>query len=295
MGKRIGNAITIGNFDGFHLGHRSIVKHTLKIADRDGLGTVLLTLNPNPKLFFKTEDRLIYTDIQKHKVLESSGIDRIEYLKFRELYHLDGKDFIDIFLIKRFNIKYLVVGENFRLGRDRAWDIERIKGYGSLRNFNIKIVPSEKIDGQKVSSSSIRAALKKGELSRANKMLGAFYSINGEVIRGNRKGRVFGFPTMNLADENCILPNGVYKSNVIIKGNIYKSATYIGKNHSKNVNIRKIETHVIEYNEDIYGSNIEIQFLKFIRKEKKFKSEIELIKQIRIDMDSIKFDIRSQV
>ncbi len=143
MEKRSGNAIAIGNFDGFHLGHQSIIENTLKIVSSESLGSVLLTFHPNPKLFFKIEDFLIFSDEQKKKVLGSIGFDKVEYMSFADIYKMDGQDFINKYLLDVFHMKYLIVGENFRLGRGKEWDIHRIIEYGKVKDFNVKVVASE--------------------------------------------------------------------------------------------------------------------------------------------------------
>ena len=295
MEKRSGNAVTIGNFDGFHLGHQSIIRNTLKISAEKSIGSVLITFHPNPRLFFNAEDKLIHSDQKKKKVLESTGINKIEYIKFPEIFSLNGKDFINKYLLDLYSMKYLIVGDNFRLGKGREWDIVRIIDYGIEKEFEVKIVSPEDYKGTKISSSIIRDLLRKGEIGTANIMLGAEYISEGFVMKGNRIGTRLGFPTINIVDNNCLLPNGVYLSKAIFDGNVYKSATYIGENPTLTITERKIETHIINFDKEIYGKHVEIHFLKFIRGEKKFSSEKELVSQIREDVNTIKFDFETEV
>ncbi len=295
MEKRSKNAVTIGNFDGFHLGHQSIIKNTLNISDNTSLGSLLITFKPNPRVFFNSEDKLIYSDQRKNRVLASTGIKKIEYIKFPEVFKLNGKEFIDRYLLDVYRMRYLIVGDNFGLGKGREWDIKKICEYGVEKGFKVKVVPSVESGGVKISSSTIRAHLKKAQISIANEMLGSQYLIEGDVVKGNRIGTRLGFPTINIVDNNCLLPNGVYKSKVLLDGNLYRSATYIGDNPTISKTERKIETHIFNFNKEIYNNNVEIHFLKFIREERKFNSEKELIFQINDDVRAIKFDFETEV
>jgi len=295
MEKRSGNAVTIGNFDGYHLGHQSIIKNTLKISGEKSIGSVLITFNPNPRIFFNSEDKLIYSDKRKKKVLEAAGIKNIEYINFPEIFSLSGRDFIDRFLLDIYNMKYLIVGDNFRLGKGREWDIERISEYGTKKGFKVKVVSSEDYQGITISSSKIRDLLRKGELSVANNMLGGEYLSEGIVMKGDRIGTKLGFPTINIVDNNCLLPDGVYMSRVFFDGDFYKAATYIGKNPTYSKNKTKIETYLFNFDKQIYDKNVEIHFLKFIRGERKFSSEKELISQITDDVEAIEFDFETEV
>lgn len=295
MEKRSGNAVAVGNFDGFHLGHRSIIKNTLKISEENSLGSVIVTFQPNPKLYFNTDNRLIFSDDKKKEVLGSSGIQRVEYVDFSNIFKMSGQNFTDKYLLEIFSMKHLVVGDNFRLGAGREWDLNRIMKYGAEKGFEVSVVPSEEFMGTKISSSVIRNYLRRGGLSTANKMLGMDYTVSGKVMRGNRIGTKLGFPTINIINDNCLLPNGVYQSKVKIDGVFYNSATYIGDNPTISGSKRKIETHIIDFSNDIYGSNVEIHFIKFKRDEKKFNSEKELISQINSDVNNIKFDFENEV
>ena len=172
MEKRSGNAVTVGNFDGFHLGHQSIVRNTLSVSRDKQLGSLLLTFTPNPRLFFNAEDQLIFSDDQKRFFLRSSGIENIVNIDFSEVFRLDGREFIDKYLLEKYRMSCLVVGDNFGLGKGREWDINRIAAYGNEKGFEVRIVPSEFLNGVKISSSFIRGLLRNGEVALANKMMG---------------------------------------------------------------------------------------------------------------------------
>ncbi|MEN8154926.1 MAG: riboflavin biosynthesis protein RibF [Acidobacteriota bacterium] len=295
MEKRSGNAVTIGNFDGFHLGHQSIIRNTLDIASEFSFGSVLVTFTPNPRKFFGIEDKLIFSDLKKSLILNSTGLKRIEYIDFTKVFDMDGRDFIDKYLLNDFSMRYLVVGENFRLGKGRGWDILKLTEYGKEKNFKVKVVPSEIYKNEKISSSLIRKQLRSGDLSKSEIMLGHSYSIEGVVEKGNRIGTRLGFPTVNIVDSNCLLPDGVYMTKVLLDGHSYKGATYVGTRQVLKKNKRKIETHIFDFNEDVYGSAIKVSFLRFKRKGMIFNVEKELVDQIKKDIESIKFDFKNEV
>jgi len=295
MEKRPGNAVTIGNFDGFHLGHQQIIKTTLDIASEFSLGKILVTFDPNPRRFFKVEDKLIFSDSKKSEILRSSGINRVEYIDFTKVFDMNGNDFINKFLLTDFSMKYLIVGENFRLGKGREWDVFKLSEYGRENNFKVKVVPSEMYKNDKISSSLIRSLLRDGNLTKSTNMLGNTYSIEGIVEKGNRIGRKLGFPTINIINKNCLLPDGVYMTRTILNNAIYNGATYIGIKPGSNSNERKIETHIFDFNENVYNCSVEINFLKFKREGEIFEFEGDLVTQIKKDIESIKFDFKNEV
>ncbi len=295
MEKRSGNAVTIGNFDGFHLGHQEIIKNTLDISSEFSYGSVLVTFDPNPRKFFGIEDKFIYSDKKKSETLKSTGISRIKYIDFAKVFDMKGDDFISKYLLNELSMRYLIVGENFRLGKGREWDVTRLSEYGSENNFKVKIVPSELYEKNKISSSVIRKRLREGNLSIAKNMLGRSYSIQGIVEQGNRIGRELGFPTANIVNDNCLLPDGVYMTKILLGNATYNGATYVGGKPEIKSSERKIETHIFDFNEDVYSRSIEIYFLKFIREGMIFSVADDLVSQIKKDIESIKFDFKNEL
>ncbi len=292
MKKISGKIVTIGNFDGIHLGHNAIVKRVLKLSEKENMGTVLITFNPNPKVFFKKENGLIFTEKQKNRFLNSLGIDKIDCMTFKSISNMEGEEFIEKYLIEKYSMKFLVVGENFNLGKGRTWNTKKIKSVEKKFGFKLVEVKSEKLDGIKISSSKIRELLRKGDLQTANRMLGKNYSILGEVVSGNKIGRKLGFPTANVTNENCLLPNGVYESKIELDSGMLKSVTYIGNSPTLKDGLRKIETHILNFNSEVYNTEVEVFFLKKIRNEIKFSSEEELISRIRKDIETAKVDFK---
>ncbi len=295
MENRPGNAVTIGNFDGFHLGHKKIVKNALKIAAEYSLGKVLLTFKPNPRIYFKNEDKLIFSESKKIDTLNSIGMSRIEYIDFAKVFDMDGRDFVDKYLLGKFSMRYLIIGENFKLGKGREWDTAKLTEYGKKKNFKVKVVPSESYKNTKISSTLIRSFLRKGDLITARNMLGDFFSVEGVVEKGNQIGTRLGFPTINIVNDNCILPDGVYVSRVVVNNAIFNSATYIGSKPSLKGDLKKIETHIFDLKEDLYNRFVEVQFVRFKREGISFSNEKELVSQIKKDISAIKFDFKNEV
>ena len=295
MENRSGNAVTIGNFDGFHLGHKKIVQNSIQIATEYSLGKVLLTFKPNHRIYFKIEDKLIFSESKKNDTLNSLDIGRIEFVDFTKVFDMDGRNFVDKFLLDKFSMRYLIVGENFRLGKGREWDTVKLSEYGEEKNFKVKVVSSELYKNTKISSTLIRSFLRKGDLITAQNMLGDFYSVEGVVEKGNQIGTRMGFPTINIVNDNCILPDGVYMTRVLIDNAFYNAATYIGSKPSLKGDIRKIETHIFDLKEDLYDRFVEVQFIRFKREGISFSNEKELIFQIKKDISSIKFDFKNEV
>lgn len=295
MEKRSENAVAIGNFDGFHLGHQKILKHTLNLSSELRLGKLLVTFHPNPRVFFGSEDKLIFSENKKSRFLATIGLDRIVFVDFNKVFDMTGNDFVDRYLLSDLNMRRLVVGENFRLGKGREWNTRKLSEYGREKGFAVDVVPSEYFGDEKISSSLIRSLLRKADLGKAGKMLGKLYSMEGEVEPGNQIGRKLGFPTINVVNDNCLLPDGVYMTRVIVEGEKYSGATYIGSKTASGENKRKIETHIFNFQRDVYGSTVEIEFLSFRRAGKTFETESDLVAQIEKDIESIKFDFKNQV
>jgi len=284
------SVIAIGNFDGFHLGHKKIIEILNSISEEKGLCSTVLTFVPNPKIFFNKELNLINTDKQKEKMLKSLKVDRVLFLNFKEIFQLSDEVFVDEYLIKRFNMEYMVIGENFRFGKDREGNPDSLKKLSLKFGFNIKIVEPEILYGTRISSSLIRERLFKGEVKDANKMLGTEYCIDGIVIKGKKIGRELGFPTINIKPDNQILPEGVFKTKVKIDNRIFDSITNIGFRPTFYGQEKRVESHVFGFDKIIYNKKVRIFFEKKIRNEVKFDSEKSLAKQIEKDIRSLKVD-----
>lgn len=284
------SVIAVGNFDGFHLGHKKIVEMLDFISKEKGFCSTILTFIPNPKSFLNKKTGLISTDEQKERILKSLKVDRVLFIDFKEIYKLSGEDFVENYLIKKFNMKYIVVGENFRFGKNRECNVNSLKELSLKFGYGIKILEHEIMDGIKISSSVIREKLFKGEIEDANKMLGKEYYIDGTVIKGKRIGRELGFPTINIKPRNSILPEGVFKTRVKIDNSIYNSITNIGFRPTFYGEEKIVESHILGFNKIIYNKRVRIFFVRKIRNEHKFDSEESLAKQIEKDIKNLKVD-----
>ena len=290
MEKTGKNVVAIGNFDGIHLGHQEIIKVAKKIATKNRTSLILITFNPNPKIFFKRIEGMILTDKQKSELINSMNINRIEYLDFEKIYKLNGLDFVKNYLKKKYSMKYLVVGENFKLGKGREWNIKKLKEVQNESGFSIIVVPSVKLNDEKISSTKIRKYLADGNLEKANMMLGREYCIEGEVVAGDEIGRKLGFPTINFLKRSILLPKGVFETKTDIDGKLFNSITYVGGRPTLKISNTVIETHIFNFSNNVYGKNAKVYFTRKLRDEIKFESEKKLSKQIKKDIMGIKVD-----
>jgi riboflavin kinase/FMN adenylyltransferase len=284
------NAIAIGNFDGFHLGHQQIVSTLIKISNEQGLISTVLTFTPHPKLFFKKEKFLILSDREKKDLIKGMQVKQIFFLNFEDIYQLKASVFIKEVLLSQYHMKHLIIGENFQLGKNRETGVEEIKKQAQENDFDVTIVPSLIQNGIHVSSSYIRKKLGEGDIKSANKMLGRVYTIEGIVVKGNKIGREIGFPTINIESTGLILPNGVFKTRVKVGDHIYHSITNIGQRPTFSGEELRIESHILGFNKRIYGQKVTILFEDKIRDEIKFDTESELIRQINKDIKELKVD-----
>ncbi|SHG93760.1 bifunctional riboflavin kinase/FAD synthetase [Tepidibacter thalassicus] len=284
--------VTIGNFDGVHIGHQNIIDKTKLIAKEKNLKSVLFTFSNHPINFF-TDNSLknLMTVEDKYNFIKNMGIDIVLLIPFNEsIIKLTPDEYVKEILIKRLKAKELVVGHDFKFGKNRGGDINFLKKIGQIYNFNVNVVRPVKIENIRVSSTFIRTLLEKGNVGKVKKFLGRYYNINGVVIHGKKLGRKLGFPTINLKlNENILIPKtGVYYTKVKIKDNFYDGATNIGYSPTiKNKNF-SIETHIINYNGDLYKKKVSVYFIERIRDEQKFLSLEELKNQMKNDIEWIK-------
>lgn len=285
-----GNVIVIGNFDGFHLGHQEILKNAKKIAEKEEMDLILLTFDPNPKIFFGIESSLIFTCEEKIDFLKKEGINKIECLDFKIIHNLTGFSFVKKYLIEKYKMRYMLIGDDFHFGKGKQWNLEKLISVEDKYGFKVVLIPSVLVNGRKVSSSKIRELLRIGKVFEANKMLGHNYTVSGVVEKGEKIGTRLGFPTINISDRNSLLPNGVFETKTEFRGQLMNSVTYIGNNPTFGKDITKIETHIIDYKNDIYGERVKIYFIRKLRNEKKFKTGEDLIRQIKSDIEALNID-----
>ena len=283
-------AIAIGNFDGFHIGHQKIVATLKDIAGSEKLGSRLLTFNPSPKVFFHPNMVQIFTISQKKERLARLGLDSVEFLNFIKYHRLSAEEFVSQVLLERFAMDYIIVGENFGFGRHRQGDIQLLESLSKQLGFRLAVVSPLSYKNKRVSSSRIREALLQGDVQESACMLGNHYYIDGSIVEGDKLGRKLGFPTINLVTRNSILPEGVFESEVVVSGVNHIAVTNIGRRPTFLGEKVTVESHILGFNEIIYGENVRIVLKDKLRDEVKFSNKEQLIQQIKKDIDKIKVD-----
>lgn len=281
-----GAVISFGVFDGVHIGHQALIRRLLDRANEFGIESVVLTFDPHPALSTKGQAPPSITTIEKKiELLKSYGVNRVVVEDFDEKFsQLSPEEFVRDILIGKLRAKNIVVGYDCAFGKNRAGDKWLLKKLGEKYNVSVDIVDPIKLDGDVVSSTRLRNAIQQGDLETANKLLGRFYSISGVVISGKGIGHKIGRATANIQTKNEVLPpSGVYAVKAILGDQSYDGVLNMGLQPTIGDGQFRIEVHLISFEGIIYGSEIEILFIKGIREEKKFASSEELIKQIEKD------------
>ncbi len=286
--------LCIGNFDGIHLGHQHLIKKIINNSRSNNLNSAIMTFVPHPKIYFKSTDNnfnIITNDYKKY-FLNSLGLDNyIEYKFNKTLSNLDAINFIEKILVKQLNIKKIIVGRDFRFGKDRKGDTTLLKKLSNKYHYKLHIIDhvKNKKNNLKFSSSIIRKDINDGSFEKVFEALGRHWFMQGKIIKGDQKARLINFPTANIKPGNHILPKkGVYCVNVILEGKTYKGIANFGERPTvKGLNLL-LETHLFEFNSNIYGKQLTVEFLTFIRPEKKYKDFKILTNQIQKDVKKAK-------
>ncbi|NLK42911.1 MAG: bifunctional riboflavin kinase/FAD synthetase [Tissierellia bacterium] len=290
--ERFNTAIALGNFDGLHLGHQKLINSMVIKSRKLGVKPSLLLFKNHTKTTIdKNRPKIITNNEQKFRLAKNLGIEIIYLLDFDEkLMRLSGEEFIRNIILEKMNGKLLTVGFDYRFGYKASGDANYLVELGEKYDFDVIVVEPVYIENNVVSSSNIRELISIGKIEETRKKLGRPYSFIGKVVPGSNRGNKLGFPTANieLIDNYVVPKTGVYITNTIIDNNRYISATNIGYNPTFNENILKIETHILNFDGNIYGKILEIEFLEFIRDDIKFDNTNDLIEQMRLDIDLIK-------
>lgn len=264
------------------------------IAEKNGGETVLVTFDPHPRIVINsspTEIKFISTIDRKFDLLNKLGIDHLIIIPFtREFAQTSSEDFIKEYLVDNLNLKKLIVGYDHHFGHNREGNYDQLNKMGIKYGFEVVEVPAQFINGEAVSSTKIRKALKEGKISLANSMLGYDYSITGHVIEGNKIGRSIGFPTANIEIDDkykLIAAGGVYACKVEIDNRFFLGMGNIGTRPTIGKHDFVTEVHIFDFNDNIYGKEITIIFIKRIRDEKKFSNLDELKKQLQADRNTV--------
>ena len=284
--------VTIGTFDGIHIGHKKILKNLITTAREEGKKSVLLTFFPHPRMVLQKDKTILLLNTldEKSMLLEKMGLDFLIIHPFsKEFSRLTALEFVRDILVNKLNTSRLIIGYDHHFGKNREGNIHQLKEYSLLYDFKIEEIPAQDIDDVSVSSTKIRKALKEGNLKTANNYLGYYYMLSGTVVNGKKLGGTIGFPTANIEikEPYKLIPStGVYIIRTRINGDLYNGIMNIGFNPTVLGKHQTIEAHLFDFNENIYGEKIKIEFLYFLREEQKFKSVEELVTQLNIDKEN---------
>lgn len=287
--------VTIGIFDGVHIGHRKLLKRILDSAREINGEAVLLSFFPHPRVILQPELgdlRLINTLDEKISLLQNIGIQHVIIHPFDvEFSNISSEDFVRNILVKKLKVKRLVIGYDHRFGKDRSGSFELLQSDGILYGFEVEEIPAQDIQHINISSSKIRQALKDGDINRANEFLGYEYFIRGTVVSGDQIGRMIHFPTANIYIEEkykLIPSEGVYAVKVNVRNQWFSGMLNIGHRPTLPGKEFSIEVHILDFNEEIYGESIQVNLIRRIRDEIKFEDLIALKEQLLKDKETIK-------
>ena len=282
--------ITIGTFDGVHLGHKVILDRLHKIAKKTKYKSILLTFFPHPRHVLQKDDqemKLINTLNERQELLKKAELDNLIMHQFTKKFsRIKSANFVRDILVEKLNVHTLVIGYDHHFGRNREGSIPELKVLAELYDFNIEMISPQLFQDVTVSSTKIRQLLEKGKIEKANHYLGYDFFINGEVVKGNGIGNTIGFPTANILIKNKwkLFPaDGVYAVKVNINNRSLKGMINIGKKPTVGGKDKSLEVHIFDFSNNIYGKEIKVRFIRRIRDEKRFEDLEGLKKQLFID------------
>lgn len=287
-----GSVLTVGNFDGVHLGHQEILRTVVERAGKLDVPAAAMTFDPHPVKVLRPQEapRLLTTMPQRLQLLARTGLDTTLVMPFvRELARMRAEEFVRRILVDRLAIREVHIGANFRFGADREGTVDLLRAMGRELGFEANGVPPVMVEGEVVSSTRVRRAVAHGRVEEAWRLLGRPLFVDGNVFRGERLGRKLGFPTLNIAVENELFPaHGVYITVVHIPsfGRSFPSVTNIGVRPTVYENYTTtVESHLLDFTADVYREKVRVFFMRRLRDEKVFGSTLELVAQIRRDVE----------
>lgn len=292
------SVITIGTFDGVHKGHQKLIERINTLAAELGGESIIITFHPHPRIVINPQDktlRLLNTIEEKTELLEKYGVDNTVIVPFsRDFSEQSAQEYVSNFLVKNFRPKSIVIGYDHKFGKDRSGDYHLLEQMKSMYGYSMEEISKETLDDIGISSTKIRNSLQSGDIALANDLLGHSYRVTGTVVRGLQNGRKLGYPTANLqvADEYKLIPKtGIYAVRVYSEqwpqgepaNGYYHGMLSIGYNPTFGGKEQTIEVNILDFNHDIYGNTITLEFVEYLRDEKKFNSLEDLIEAIKGD------------
>jgi riboflavin kinase / FMN adenylyltransferase len=288
----IGSVVTLGNFDGIHLGHQALLRHTVEEAKRLGYPSIVLTFEPHPLKVLAPEraPRLLLTYQDKLDLFQAYGVDIVIAQRFdRQFASITAEDFVRRFLVGRLRTKKLWVGRDLRFGQGRKAGTEDLMRVAPEVGFQVGVVEPILSNGVRISSSRIRELVEAGGVDEVQPMLGRYHFVSGRVVTGAGRGRKLGFPTANILSQTEVVPsNGIYATLIEVKNRRWLSVSSIGVNPTFGDGPRTLESFIFDLKTDIYGESVKLSFVKRIRDEQKFATVEDLIAQMHGDVDQAK-------
>ena len=282
--------VTSGTFDGVHLGHQKILQRLCESAKKNNGESVVITFWPHPRMILKPSDvslKLLNTFEEKAELLRLQGIDHLIRIPFtKEFSQITSQEFVTRILVETIGTKKLIIGYDHRFGKNREGSFEQLRLNGPAYGFDVEEIPQQDIDHVAVSSSKIRKALEAGDLDAATHFLGRPYSISGRIIKGDKLGRVLGFPTANIdldSHDKLIPIEGIYAVRVVHEKVEYGGMLYIGTRPTIDGSQRSIEVNIFNFDKEIYGESLQVSFIKLLRMDSKFQDLQALKEQLHKD------------
>ena len=281
--------LTIGTFDGVHIGHNKILKRLIQDSKKNNLSSLVMTFFPHPRMILNKshEIKMIDTIDEKINLLEKTGLDNLIIHPFDNNFSkIRAKEFVEEILVKKLKIKEIIIGYDHKFGKDREASVEDLKKFGKDYMFTVKEIPAQEIDSIAISSTKIRNAILNGEIEKCNKFLGRNFILTGKVVYGDGLGKKIDFPTANIEIKETykIIPkNGVYLVKTKINSNTYFGMMNIGIRPTVGGRNKSLEIHFFNFKDNIYGKNVSIEIIKKIRDEEKFSSIDQLKIQLKKD------------
>lgn len=286
-----GTVVTVGTFDGVHRGHWAVLQEIRRRARETGRRSVLVTFDPHPLRIIRPEHAppLLTTPLEKKEILAESGLDYAVFISFTErLSRYEPRRFVEEILVQRLGVEELVIGYDHGFGRDRSGDAGTLRAIGKELGFAVDVVPPVETDGEAVSSSRIRRAVGEGRMEEARSCLGRPYSIRGVVVRGEGRGRQLGFPTANLQVgqvDKLMPPAGIYAVRGVLRTGTYAGALHMGPRPTFRGSPPTVELHLMDFQGDIYGEEVRVDFAARLRDVLPFDSATALVDQMREDVE----------